>query len=174
MIKKIVGLACVTGILCVCQAFAQGKLKLPHEVTDAFGSEFTNASNVRWEKVSDDILLVRFNNSDQKQIGYFDYSGKLLMTGKLLRKEQAPESIMSELGEIKTSYERRFGPMVITQIYQLNEKGITRYYTNMGNNKLFLSVISNQRGSTRIVRKVHLNLKGNDELLDRGKESPPM
>lgn len=174
MIKKIVGLACAIGILCVCQTFAQSNLKLPREVMQAFGSEFINASNLRWEKVSEHVFLVRFNNSDLKQIAYFDSSGKLLMTGELLCNGQARESIMAELGKIKTSYERKFGPMMITQIYQLNERGITRYYTNMGNDKLLLSVISSQRGSTRIVKKVHLNLKGDNELFDRSKESPAM
>jgi hypothetical protein len=156
--KKIALMAGVIVTFCLTME-AQNNIQVNSTVIESFNEEFKGASNVTWEKVSKDIFLVWFNHERENSIAYFDYEGKLLISGKQISFNHAPLLIQNGLEDIIKVREKKNGKLSVINMYELIEDGQTKYYTNIGNNNSYLAVLSNNTGNTRILKNVKLDYK---------------
>ena len=159
--KKIIMTASVIVTLCL-NLFAQKSTAVNADISKSFKEEFKDASNVRWEKISRDIFLVRFNHEQKNSLAYFDKKGELLITGRMVPFNQTPELVQNGVQDMMKSYAEAYGELSIVCTYELNEKGATKYYTNIGNSKLFLAVTSSSKGKTQVIKKSDLGIEGKD------------
>jgi hypothetical protein len=136
---------------------AQKSAQINGSVTKSFNGEFKSASNVRWEKISNDIFMVRFDYQEANSIAYFDKKGELLMTGQTVSFDQTPESVQHGIQEIMKLYELKNGGLSVLLTYQLEESGAIKYYVNCGNKDFLLSAMSTPKGKVTVLREVKLD-----------------
>jgi hypothetical protein len=156
--KKIIITAVVIVTFCFTLG-AQNSVQVNASITTSFGDEFNDASNVSWEKISDEIFLVRFDRQQENSIAYFDKTGKLLVSGRKITFEQAPRLVQHGLDNIIKSYEKKNGMLSVSHVYELIEEGETRYYTSIGNTGLLLAVMSTSDGGSKIIKKVNSDFR---------------
>lgn len=160
--KKIITVAAVIVTLCY-NLQGQTVVSPTATVAESFINEFKGATDVEWQKVSKDIVLVRFNRNDDHLLAYFDQSGTLLKSGQKIQFERTPLLIQTSLDNVKRTYEKKNGQLSITHIYQLIENGQVSYFTNMGNENLYLAILTKSNGNNTILRNVKLNLRKADQ-----------
>lgn len=154
--KKIIVSAVVIVTLCF-NLSAQKSAQVNASVNRSFNEEFKSASNVRWEKISNDIFLVRFNYQNANSIAYFDKKGEMLVTGQAVSFDQTPESVQNGIQKTINLYEQKKGGLSVLLTYQLMENGVTKYYVNCGNKDFLLSVMSTIKGKVTVLREVKLD-----------------
>ena len=150
-------LAVVIVTMCLTNVNAQNAT-----VNQSFKQEFKSASNVRWEKISNDVFLARFDYQNENSIAYFDKKGELLITGQAISFDQTPESVQRGIQEVIKLYELKKGGLSVLLTYQLMENGATKYYVNCGNSDFLLSAMSTPKGKVTVLREVKLDSNQKD------------
>jgi len=156
--KKIITLIGVLVALCAGTLGAQTSASKA-----SFNREFKDASRENWEKVTDKISLVRFSHESKSSIAYFKNSGELLMSGKLIELSESPEAVQAGIDALAKSVLKRDGALRVTQVFELTEQGATKYYVNMGNEKVYIAVLANSKGKTSIIKRSKLDPNKNQE-----------
>ncbi|MBL7857505.1 MAG: hypothetical protein JNM57_07435 [Cyclobacteriaceae bacterium] len=163
--KKTILSTVVIVTICLTQVSAQNSTTVPAIIAESFKKEFVSASNMRWENVSKDIILVRFNRQQDNLIAYFNKQGELMKWGKKITFDEAPKLVKEKLESTMKKYEKSNGKLFVTHVYEIIEEGTIRYYTNMGNDNLYLALVSNYNGGTRIIKKAPSDPAKNDGVL---------
>jgi len=153
--KKIIVLTGVLVTLCLSTLNAQTKAQ-----NASFSRKFSDASHVRWEKITSDISLVRFAQSDENSIAYFGKSGDLLASGKQIELSQSPESVQKRLAALATSLEKKEGTLRVIHVYQIAQQSATKYYANMGNENVLIAVMVASRGKANVIKRSELDPTG--------------
>lgn len=142
-------------IVTIC--FTNVNAQVSASVNQSFNQEFKSASNVRWEKISNDVFLVRFDFQHANSIAYFDKKGELLMNGQTVLFDQTPEAVQHGIQEVIKLYEEKNGGLAVLLTYKLIENGVTKYYVNCGNRDFLLSAMSTPKGRVTVLREVKLD-----------------
>jgi hypothetical protein len=145
--------ALVIVIICSDQSIAQGQVSLPASTAKTFTEEFAQATNVRWERPSSNIFMARFDNQEDHCLAYLDDKGQLITKGRLIVWHNSPVLMQRGVEKIKSSYEKKYGPIRITHLFEMVQSGATQYYVNMGNDNFYLALITDSRGNADIIKK---------------------
>ncbi|HEU5290276.1 MAG TPA: hypothetical protein VFU05_06510 [Cyclobacteriaceae bacterium] len=153
--KKIIIITGVLVALCATSLCAQTK-----EQSAGFTRKFSDASNVRWEKITADVSLARFAQANAISLAYFNQRGELLLIGKQIDLNQSPESVQKSLAALAKAQEKKEGALHVIHFYQLTQDNVTKFYANMGNENIYLAVMVTMGGRATIVKKSKVNTKG--------------
>src|SRR5436190_17075532 len=106
---------------------AQKSVNVTPSVTRSFNKEFKSTSNARWEKISDEVYFVMFDDEKANSIAYFDKSGELLIKGQTVSFDQTPAPVQQGIEDLIKLYEQKNGGMNVILAYQLIENGAAKY-----------------------------------------------
>jgi hypothetical protein len=160
----------VLAMVAICTAGLKAQnIAIASSVKENFNNEFRNASNVNWEKVNNNVVLVRFNENNLNKLAYYGSDGKLLMEGRKISFESSPRLVQKSVNSIMESYREKKGILQVVQTYEITDQDQTRYFLNVGNASLQLALMSGSNGSCQVLRKVESTPLSNTNILANNK-----
>ncbi|MBL7856999.1 MAG: hypothetical protein JNM57_04865 [Cyclobacteriaceae bacterium] len=151
--KKTLTSAAVLMLLCLNNLVAQDKLHVSSTVSKKFETEFSGATNVRWEKIKG-AVIARFNYHGDFNLAYFTESGEIISTGRKIKDvSQLPLSVQKGMANEQARCEKKFGPVALGAVYEMNEGTETYYYVPFQNGEVALMYSISSGGSSSLRRK---------------------
>ncbi|MBK7432806.1 MAG: hypothetical protein IPI66_02210 [Chitinophagaceae bacterium] len=144
--KKLTTIFTAVIMLLTTTAFAADGDNVTEEVKAAFRADFSGASQVSWEKISD-FYFASFTLQNDKVDAAYNEKGELVGTSRRIGLAQLPLGLSMELN-------RKFeGYTFSAQAFELNYEGQTHYYLSAENSKQTLKLKGNANGEVEIESK---------------------
>lgn len=153
--KKISSAALVIVTICTIQVNAQNFVST--SAKNSFRQTFDNATNVEWQQIDDNILLVWFNYQQESKLAYFDAQGTLLREGRRISFDNTPQMVQTEVKNLIDTYSKSNGLLQVIHTYEVFGGGKPKYYLNVGNSRILLSLLSDVKGDIKILRNQTLS-----------------
>jgi hypothetical protein len=131
--KKIKTVLTAAVMLLATSAFAIPDESVTPKVKQAFTTDFSKASQVKWEKTSD-FYFASFMLQGLRVEAAYNEEGELLGTSRLIKADQVPLSVSLAIAERYTGYQ------VPATALEINFEGQTRYYITVENEKQFVKL----------------------------------
>ncbi|MEO5893850.1 MAG: hypothetical protein ABIQ31_26575 [Ferruginibacter sp.] len=145
--KKLVSLLTAAAMLFSSFAFATDSDKVNARVKTAFLADFSAASAVNWEKISDFYFATFMINKAEVNAAYNE-DGELVGTSRPLETAQLPINISLALSKKYDGY------TVSPRALELTYDGTTYYYVNISNDRLALKLKCSPNGNIDVERKI--------------------
>lgn len=124
-------------------AFATGPGEVSSKVKAAFETNFSQASQVRWEKASDFYFASFTLNNVEVDVAYNE-AGELVGTSRRITAKEMPLSISLAIAEKYSGYKAD------ESITELTFEGVTRYYVTVSDDKQSLKLKCYSNGDVEI------------------------
>ncbi len=124
MKKRILTLS-VAIITTISSAFANNTDNIGKNVTLAFSKDFSNAREVKWEKVQN-LVKVTFMMNNQTMFAYYSAGGELLGLARNISPDSLP---INQL----TSLRKHYSDYWVSDLFELNADGESTYYITLEN-----------------------------------------
>ncbi len=128
-------------------AFAMDPENVTPKVKAAFENNFSRASQVSWEKVSD-FYFASFTLNQVKVDAAYNEDGELIGTSRKITTEQMPLSISLALTENYAGYD------LDKTAIELTYEGVTRYYITAENKSQVLKLKCYSNGDVEVEHKI--------------------
>lgn len=145
--KKLVTILIAAAMLCSAFVFATDGDHVNARVKASFSSDFSTASNVNWEKISDHYFA-RFTVNQVEITAAYNDVGELVGTSRTIETGQLPISISLALAKKYEGY--TFSKKAI----ELTFEGDTRYYLSIGNDRNILRLKCSVNGNIEVEQKI--------------------
>ncbi|MEP7143307.1 MAG: hypothetical protein ABI707_10575 [Ferruginibacter sp.] len=148
--KKLVTVLAVAAMLFSSFAFATGSDNVNPRVKAAFSNDFSAASNVSWEKLSD-FYFAKFILNNLELNAAYNEEGELVGTSRSMGSSLLPVSISMAIAK---KYE---GYTVSEKALELTYQDETHYYLTVSNDRQALKLKCSINGTLEVVRKLKKN-----------------
>ena len=147
--KKFKTVFAAAALLFATSAFATsgtGPEKVTPKVKAVFEKNFTQASDVNWEK-KEDFYFASFKLNATETSAAYNENGELLGTSRVIATSDLPLNVGLA---ISSKYE---GYTIEKTATELTYEGVTSYYITVENNKQILRVRCNGEGDVEVTHK---------------------
>ena len=144
--KKIKTVLTAIAMLLVVSSFASDGSKVSAKVQAAFQHDFSQATQVNWEAISD-FYFASFQLNGISVESAYNNGGELVGTSRKIDIDQVPMAVSLELA-------KKYGDYTIaSHAYELNFEGQTSYYVNVQDNKQLLSLKCESNGEISVEKR---------------------
>ncbi|MEO6730513.1 MAG: hypothetical protein ABIN01_04805 [Ferruginibacter sp.] len=145
--KKLVTILTAAVMLISVFAFATDSDKVNAKVKTALLTDFSAASEVSWEKISD-FYFATFSIDGTEINAAYNEQGELIGTSRSMASSQLPISVSIAISK---KYE---GYTVSKKALELTFQGDTHYYVTVANDRQILKLKCTSNGSLQVERKI--------------------
>jgi hypothetical protein len=145
--KRLATILSAAGILLSSIAFATDSDKVNARVRAAFQNDFSKASEVNWEKISDFYFASFLVDNVEVNAAYTE-EGELVGTSRPIESSQLPINVTLALNK---KYERY---VISKRALELTFEGSTSYYVTAANDRQALKLKCSANGDIAIERKM--------------------
>ncbi|MEO6546697.1 MAG: hypothetical protein ABIN94_01810 [Ferruginibacter sp.] len=145
--KKLVTSLTLAVMLFSAFAFATDSDKVNRKVKASFTNDFTNASNVSWEKTSD-FYFATFTINNMEVNAAYNEEGELVGTSRTIESTLLPISVSMAISK---KYE---GYTLGKKALELNFEGENRYYITITNDRFALKLKCSLNGNIEVEKKI--------------------
>ena len=152
--KKHIIIAAVLSLICLNNLFAQEKAPVNATVIRSFESEFSEASNLRWEPQQRGILLAKFRFENESWIAYYSREGTLITSGRKVESPNLlPIKVKNALENVQDKYEQKYGTFARGTVFEMTTDNGTEYFIPLENVRMSVLVSINDSGISTVERK---------------------
>lgn len=145
--KKVTTILTVAVMLFSVFAFATDSDNVNAKIKTAFVNDFSTASAVKWEKISD-FYFASFTINNVELNAAYNEDGELVGTSRTMESSQLPMSLSLAVA-------KKYGGYTVgKRALELTFEGETRYYITIANDKQAMKLKCSANGLMQVERKI--------------------